>query len=108
MATASLTAADRDFMQQDAADLGLGVAEMLGDVPGDSLAFAVRVAGEIDVVLALRRRLLISPITLSLPLITMIVGREIMLDIDPKLALGQVHDMADRGHDLVIATRGNA
>jgi hypothetical protein len=45
----------RDFMQQHAADLGPGLTEMLGDMPRDSLTFAVGVAGKIDVILTFRR-----------------------------------------------------
>ena len=93
----------RDFMQQDAADLGLGLAEMLGDMPRDRLAFAVGVAGEIDVVLALGGGLDLAE-DLLFALDRDEIGREIVLDIDAELALGQIDDMADRGHDLVVAT----
>src|SRR5580704_17820874 len=93
----------RDFMQQNAADLGLGLAEMIGDMPCDRLAFAIRVAGEVDVILALGGGLDLAE-DLLFALDYYEIGREIMLDIDPELALGQIHDMADRGHDLVVAT----
>ncbi len=90
-------------MQQDAADLGLGFAKMLGNMPRDSLAFTVRVAGEVDVVLALSSALDFAE-DLFLALDCDEIGREIVLNIDTELALGQVNDMADRGHNLVVAT----
>ncbi len=93
----------RDFMQQDAADLGLGLAEMLGDMPRDGLAFAVGVAGEVDVFLALGGALDLAE-NLLFALDCDEIGRKIVLDIDPELAFRQVHDVADRGHDLVVAT----
>ena len=93
----------RNLMQQHAADLGLGLAEMIGDMPCDRLAFAIGVAGEVDVVLALGGGLDLAE-DLLFALDYDEIGREIVLDIDPELALGQVHDMADRGHDLVVAT----
>ena len=93
----------RDFMQQHAADLGLGLAEMLGDMPRDSLAFAVGVAGEVDVILALRGALDLAEYLLF-ALDCDEIGSEIVLDIDSQLAFGQVHDVADRGHDLVVTT----
>jgi hypothetical protein len=93
----------RDFMQQDAADLGLGFAEMVGDMPRDRLTFAVGVAGEVDIVLALGGALDLTEYLLF-ALDGDEIGGEIVLDIDPELALGQVHDVADRGHHLVVAT----
>src|SRR5208282_2389911 len=93
----------RDFMQQHAADVGLGLAKMIGDMPRDRLAFAVGVAGEVDVILALGGTLDLADYLLF-ALDYDVFGREIVLDIDPQLAFGQVHYMADRRHDLVIAT----
>ena len=72
-------------------------------MPRDRLAFAVRVAGEIDVFLALGGGLDFADYLLF-ALDYDEIRREIVLDIDPELALGQVHHMADRGHYLVIAT----
>ncbi len=103
MATASLTAARRDFMEQYATDVGLGLAEMIGDMPRNRLAFAVGVAGEVDVILALGGALDLADYFLF-ALDYDVVGGEIVLDINPQLALGQVHHMADRRHDLVVAT----
>src|SRR5208282_4375314 len=94
----------RDFMQQDAADVGRGLAEMVGDMPRDRLAFAIRVARQVDVFLALGGALDLAD-HLLFAFDYDIVGREIVLDIDPQLALGQVHDVTDRRHDLVIATQ---
>ena len=80
---------------------------MFGNMPRDRLAFAVGVAGEIDVFLALGGGLDLAE-DLLFALDRDEIGREIVLDIDPELALGQVHDMADRGHDLVVGCRDNA
>ena len=79
----------RNLMQQHAADLGLGLAEMIGDMPCDRLAFAIGVAGEVDVVLALGGGLDLAEYLLF-ALDYDEIGREIVLDIDPELALGQV------------------
>src|SRR5208283_5391656 len=93
----------RNLVQQHAADLGLGLAQMIGDMPGDRLAFAVGVAGEIDVLLALGGALDLADYLLF-ALDYDVVGSETVLDIHTQLAFGQVHHMADRRHDLVIAT----
>src|SRR5579872_6954333 len=76
---------------------------MIGDMPRDSLAFAVGVAGEIYVVLTLGSGLDFAQ-DLLFALDRDEIGRKIVLDIDAELAFGQVDDVADRGHDLVVAT----
>ncbi len=93
----------RNFMEQHAADVGLGLAEMFGDMPRDRLAFAVGVAGEVDILLAFGGALDLADYLLF-ALNYDVVGSEIMLDIYTQLAFGQVHHVADRGHDLVVAT----
>src|SRR5208337_1734297 len=92
-----------DFMEQHAADVGLGLAEVFGDVPRDRLAFAVGVAGEVYILLALGGALDLADYLLF-ALDYDVVGSETVLDIHTQLAFGQVHHMADRRHDLVIAT----
>ena len=77
----------------------------LGHVPGDRLALAVEVGGEPDVVRALgglldRRDLLAAVLGDD------VLGQEVVVDVDPELALarvlGQVADVAVRREDLVV------
>ena len=79
----------------------------LGDVPGDRLALAVEVGGEIDLVRALGGLLDVGD--LLAPVVGDHVLRfEVVVDVDAELALarvfGQVADMAIGGKDAVVAT----
>ena len=77
----------------------------LGDMPGDRLALAVKVGGEVDEVGRLGR-LGDGVDLLAAVLADHIFGLEIVVDIDAELALarvlGQVADVAVRGEDLVV------
>src|SRR4029077_3268127 len=78
--------------------------ELLGDVPGDRLALAIRVRREVDVLLVLRRLLdLVENLRFALDHV--VLGGEILLDVDPELRLRQVHHVADRGLHLVVAAQ---
>ena len=86
-----------DFMEQDALDLAIeALAQAVGDMEGDRLALAIRVGGEVDMVLALGLLLYILD-DLGLARNDVVFGLEVMLDIDAEGALGQIDDMADRG-----------
>src|SRR2546425_10793810 len=91
-----------DFMEQDALDLAVErLAEAVGDVERDSLALAIRVGGEVDMVLALGLLLyFIDDFRLARD--DVVFGLEVMLDIDAEGAFGQIDDMADRGGNLVV------
>src|SRR5262249_13543693 len=69
----------------------------------DRLAFAVGIGREIDVLLALRR---LAQLGDDLPLAVndLILGGEILLDVDAELALGQIDDVPHRRLHLVVAT----
>ena len=79
----------------------------LGDVPGDRLALAVEVGGEVDLVRALGGLLdvgdLLAPVVRD-----HVLGFEVVVDIDAELALagvlGQVADMAIGRKDAVVTT----
>src|SRR5436190_19416582 len=77
------------------------------DVPGDRLALAVEVGGEIDLVR--RPGGLLDVGDLLAPVVgDHVLGRKIMVDVDPELALarvfGQVTDVAVRREDTVVRT----
>ena len=84
----------------DAGDVG-----GLGDVPGDRLALAVEVGGEVDVVGALGRLLDLGDL-LAAVVGDHVFGREVVVDVDAELALagvlGQVADVAVGGEDPVV------
>ena len=75
---------------------GVGVLQLLGDVPGDGLALAIRVGGQVDgvrrlcVLLQLAQRLLFA-------LDDVVLRLEAVVDVHAHLALGQVLDVAHRG-----------
>src|SRR6266851_4733719 len=92
-----------DFVQQNAPDVGLGFADALGDMPSDCLAFAVRVAREVDVVFILGGALDFADYLLF-SLDNDVLGGEVVLDIDAQGAFRQVHHVAHRRHHLEIAT----
>ena len=94
-----------DLGEGHAARLARRHVRGLGDVPGDRLALAVEVGGEVDRVRALRRLLdvgdLLAPI-----LGDDVLGREAVVDVDAELALagviGQVADVPVGSQDTVI------
>ncbi len=91
-----------DFMEQDALDLAVeGLAQLIGDMEGDRLALAIRVGGEVDMVLALGLLLYVLD-DLGLARNDMVFGLEVMLYIDAEGALGQIDDMADRGGHHIV------
>jgi hypothetical protein len=91
----------RDLVEQDAVDVALARAEPLRDVPGDGLTLAVGVGGEVDVLLVLRRLPDLGE-DLGLAVDHLVVGGEVVLDVDTQLRLRQVDHMADRRLHLVV------
>ena len=90
-----------DLVERHAPSLGVGQGQRLLQVPGDGLAFAVRVGGEIDRLG--RRGLLLQPGQQFLAVLQDAVGRHpAVFDVDAEAALGQVADMALARHDVVI------
>src|SRR6184192_1204502 len=91
----------RDLVEQHAMDVLPPRAELLRDVPGDGLALAVGVRRQVDVLLVLGGFLDVLE-HLRLALDDVVLGREVALEVDPELRLGQVHHVADRGLHLVV------
>src|SRR5439155_16476425 len=91
----------RDLVEEHAVDVLPPRAELLRDVPGDRLALAVGVGRQVDVLLVLGGLLdLLEDLRLALD--DVVLGREVALDVDPELRLGQVHHVADRGLHQVV------
>jgi len=73
------------------------VAQLIGNVPSDGFAFAIRVRRQKDVggslghLLQLRQRLPLAPDR-------DVLGREAVLDVDSELALGQIRGFKTRFH----------
>src|SRR5712664_3061546 len=91
----------RDLVEQHAVDVLPPRAELLRDVPGDGFALAVGVGRQVDVLLVLGGLLDVLE-HLRLALDDVVLGREVALDVDPELRLGQVHHVADGGLHLVV------
>ena len=82
-------------------DLAVDLAELIGDMPCDRLALAIRVGREIDVLLVLGGGL--DPLDdLRLAGDHVVFGLEAILDVDAELALRQIDHMADRRSDLEV------
>src|SRR5205823_3603835 len=80
-----------DLVEQHAVDVFLvALAEGFGDVPGDRLALTIRIGRQIDVLLAVQH---------------LVLGSEVVLDVDTQLALGQVHDVPDRCLHLEVSSQ---
>ena len=96
-----------DLVEGDPQRLLAGHVGRLGDVPGDRLALAVEVGGEVDLVGALGGLLDIGDL-LAAVVRDHVLGCEIVVDVDPELALarvlGQVADVAVGREDAVIRT----
>src|SRR5207237_9360243 len=74
--------------------------ERLDEMPGDRLAFAVRVRRQVDGLGAAGGRTELR-YDLGLAFDGLISGREVALHVDPELPLGQVADVAHAGlHDV--------
>ena len=70
-------------------------------MPGDGLALAIGVGGQEDLARVLGLLLdLLDDVALTADID--VVGGEIVLNINPKGALGQVADVTHRGDDLVV------
>ena len=90
-----------DLVEEDTVHVLPAPAELLGDVPGDRLTLAVGVGREVDVLLVLRRLLdLVEHLRLALDHV--VLGGEVLLDVDAELRLGQVHHVPDRRLHLVV------
>ena len=89
---------------------GLVVGDVYGldDVPGDGLALAVEVGGQVHDV-GRRGRLADGVELLATVLVDDVLGREVVLDVHAELALarvlGQVTDVAVRGQHLVAVAK---
>ena len=75
--------------------------DLLGDVPGDGLPFAIRVGRQQNLLGPLRRRLDLRD-DLLLGVDDHVDGLEVVLDVDADGRLGQILDVADRRLHLDI------
>ena len=93
-----------DLAEGHPAPLVIGDVHGLHDVPGDGLALAIEVRGEVDQVRG-GRRAGDGVELLATVLVDDVLGREVMLDVHAQLALagilGQVADMTVGGQHLV-------
>ena len=90
----------RDLVEGHAPGLLIVQVEQILEMPRDGFALAVRVRREIDGVALLRGLLQLADQGL-LAADGLIIGLEIVLDVDAQLALGQVAQMAHAGLDRV-------
>ena len=81
----------------------LGRRDLVGDVPGDRLAFAVGVGGEIDGRRGLGRLLELGQ-RLGLALDGDVLGLEPVVDVHPQLAGGEIAQVPDRRLHVVAPT----
>ena len=97
-----------DLAEGHATGLGRGHVGRFGDVPGDGLALAVEVGGEIDHVAAARRA---GDVVDALAAVRAddVLGGEVVVDVDAELALarvlGQVAHVAIGGEDAVVGAQ---
>ena len=93
-----------DLVDQHAMHVLVIFRDLTGDMPGDRLAFAVGVGGQVDIFFALGGFLEIVD-DFFLGLNNVKIRREIFFDIDAELALRQIDDVAHRRFDLKIASQ---
>ncbi len=100
MLEGGLARALRDLVEHDPVRLGLGHAQLLGEMPADRLPFAVRIRGDVQGADPFRGFLELVEHLLFRGQDT-IVRLEVPLLVDAELALGQVADMSHRSLDDV-------
>src|SRR5207245_6075134 len=84
------------LVEQHSLRLHAAARDLVLDVPGDGLAFAIGVGGEQHAIGVLRRRLQLGD-HLLLALDDLVDRLEAVLDVHAHLGLRQVHDVAHRG-----------
>ena len=94
----------RDLVEGHALGLFIVQIQKRFQVPRDGFALAVRVRCKIHGVAALGGLFELAD-ELLFSANGLIDGLEVVLDIDAQLALGQVAQMAHRGHDLIVAAQ---
>ena len=94
----------RDFVEREAVDFLPLASELLREVPADRFAFTVGVGRDVDVRRLLRRVLQLFDDLLSRRDRLVLFG-EVVLDVDPELALRQIADVPHRRDDLEVATQ---
>ena len=104
MSEGSLDGRLRDLAERHPTHVLVVEPGVIGDVPGDRLALAVEVGGE-------PHRLGLAGLVgellelLAALLERLVVGREVMLEVDPQLLLREVADVAVRGGDGVSGSK---
>ncbi|MPM72290.1 hypothetical protein SDC9_119263 [bioreactor metagenome] len=93
-----------DFVKTHPLEIALEfLAQHLPEVPGDGLPFAVRVGREVDFDGLFGGGLQVGDGP-GAARTGDVLGGEVMFDIDAEFALGQIADMAHRGHDFEIVS----
>ena len=91
-----------DLVEGDAAQLGLGDFDDVGEMPRDGLAFAVEVGSQPDVLGGLR--LAAQGPGVFLRIVRDDVLRDEGLEVDAHLRLREIPDMAEGSLDFVVGT----
>src|SRR5262249_51215604 len=90
-----------DLMQQNAMDLAIDVfSQSLPDMPGNCLTLPVRVGRQVNIFLTFGC-FFDAFDDLNFGRNHMVLGLEVLLDVDPQLALGEIDDMAHGRCDLI-------
>ena len=93
-----------DLVEGDALDLLHGDTQRVGQMPGNSLALAIRVGCEEDLACVLGLLLdLLDDVALAADVD--VVSGEVILDVYAQRAFGQVADVTHRGDDLVVGAQ---
>ena len=92
-----------DLVEHQAVDLFLLRPELFGQMPADRFAFAIGVGRDVDVGRILRRALQLGDHFLARR-DRFVHRREIIIDVDAKLALRQIADVSHRREHFVVAS----
>ena len=92
----------RDLVERQPVNLPLLALELLGEMPADRFAFAIRVGRDVDVGRVLGGVLELLDDLLA-RLDRFVLLGEVVVDVHAELALRQVADVAHRRDDLVVA-----
>jgi hypothetical protein len=93
-----------DLVNQHAVHALVILGDLIGDMPSDRFAFAIRIGSQVDVFFPLRRFFeLVDHFLLRLNNVK--VRGKIFFDVDAELAFRQIDDMADRRFDLKVPSQ---
>ncbi len=93
------------LIEGDTAKVSFGcIFETMGNMPGNGFTFTVGIRGEVNSFGLLGCLFELSN-DFFLPLYNIIFRREVILKVDSHLRLGQVANMPDRSHDVILFTQ---